>query len=468
MTDLQGTGNKYKFGPRDKRGLILGVSVSQAILLSLFLLGAVLLIRANASLYQVIAGAAMFLAATAVVFIDVKGKPVQSWIPVMAESLKQKVLYAFYHKNFKLVVRGNKTLPKALAGLKVIPVNSEKLSFGLIRDRKRSTVSVLIGMGSLPFALLGDKERDRHIRAWSQILSAVAYETTSIKRIQWVERTLSDQGEYLAGHDRLASFDDRSPEHEDYGADLSYRRLLAEQTNAVYKHDVILSCTFNSKIEQSAIETEIANLLLRCKEIGFEGAAVLSLEDVNSYLRQVFDISSRSQIVGWPWPQSIKENWSYLQTDGLYVAGYSIIEWPRMEVKAGFFLPLLIGSNVRRTISLVMRPVTTGRAVKQVEQARTEHAADTAIKNRYGFSLTARAKKEAEAIERREQELAAGFADYRFAGYITVFAQSQSALTSACKQIEQLASLSLLDIRRVYGEQKEAFLCTLPIGRGCD
>ncbi len=467
MVSEQDTSNKYRFGPRDKRGLILGVSVSQAVILSLLLLGMVLLIRAGVGLLQMLIGTIVFAAAGAAIFVNFKGKPPHSWLPIIAKLRKEKVIADFEHKNSRLMVDGKRTLPKELSHLKVVSAACEKPALGLIKDRKRSSTTVVIGMSSLPFALLGEKERDRQIRGWSQILSAVAYETTSIKRIQWVERTLPDQGEYLAGYLKLGSPTSAPMEVSDTVSS-SYRKLLSEQTNIVHKHDVVLSCTFGAKIDQSAILTEVSNLLLRCQEIGFDEISLLSAGDLNIYLRQIFDVIPNSKSVTWPWPQSIKENWSYLQADGMYVASYSVVEWPRMEVKAGFFLPLVIGCNVRRSVSLVMQPVTTGRAVKQVEQARTEHAADSAIKNRYGFSLTARAKKEAEAIERREQELAAGFADYRFAGYISVFARNIPELNAACKQVEQLASLSLLDIRRAYGEQREAFLCTLPIGRGCD
>ncbi len=474
MSSQEAAANKYKFGPRDKRGLILGISISQVFTFAFSLVVFVFLIRSGAHVYEIVLGTILCLLIFITTFVNIQTRPIQSWIPLLIMHKQEKLSYRFWHKRAKIVVDGKRNYPKPLKRLEIISMNFQKNSMGLIKDNQRSTVTAVISMESLPFALLGDADRDRSISAWSQVLSAIAYETSSIKKLQWIEQTLPDSGEYLDGHNGLFDkdnpviFQDSCGASETQTAKLSYQELLAVQTRNIFRHGIFLACTFSRRIDSNALKAEIVNLLIRCKEIGLGNVSVLSLEDINLYLRHVFDVSASSGPVTWPWPHSIQENWSYLRIDALYVATYSIIEWPRSEVKAGFFLPLMIGCDIRRSISLVMQPIGALRAAKQVEQAKTEHAADSAIKNRYGFSSTARAKKEAEAIERREQELAAGFAGYRFAGYISVYAQDENELSNSCKQIEQLASLSLIDIRRAYGEQREAFLCTLPLGRGCD
>jgi len=57
--------------------------------------------------------------------------------------------------------------------------------------------------------------------------------------------------------------------------------------------------------------------------------------------------------------------------------------------------------------------------------------------------------------------------EYRFTGYVTVTAETEAELEDACAQVEQAAVRSVLEVRRVYGEQDQAFIAgALPLARG--
>ena len=60
----------------------------------------------------------------------------------------------------------------------------------------------------------------------------------------------------------------------------------------------------------------------------------------------------------------------------------------------------------------------------------------------------------------------AGHADYMFTGLLTVTATSIELLDEACAQAEIAAHACCLEIRRLYGEQDQAFAAALPLGRG--
>ena len=126
---------------------------------------------------------------------------------------------------------------------------------------------------------------------------------------------------------------------------------------------------------------------------------------------------------------------------------------------------MLLGS-VRRSVSVVMEPVSPSRAVRQVEQARTADLADSELRRRGGFLATARRAREEALVNRREEELADGHASFRFSGYVTVTAPTRDLLESACEETEQAAGQCRLELRRLYGEQAQGFTCTLPLGRG--
>jgi hypothetical protein len=154
------------------------------------------------------------------------------------------------------------------------------------------------------------------------------------------------------------------------------------------------------------------------------------------------------------------------RADGAWHATYWVEEWPRVEVGPDVLAPLLLGAQGRRTASLVMAPVAPGRAAREVEAARTADLADDELRRRAGFLSTARRRRQADGVARREAELADGHGEYRFSGYVTVTAHDRPELDIACAEVEQAARRSHLELRRLYGQQEEAFGWTLPLGRG--
>jgi len=117
-------------------------------------------------------------------------------------------------------------------------------------------------------------------------------------------------------------------------------------------------------------------------------------------------------------------------------------------------------------MAVVMEPLGPIAAARKVEQARTADIADAELRRRGGFLATARRRREEEILVRREIELADGHAQYRFTGYVTVSASDSDALEEACGRVEQGAGQAGLELRRCYGDQADAFMCTLPLGRG--
>jgi hypothetical protein len=167
----------------------------------------------------------------------------------------------------------------------------------------------------------------------------------------------------------------------------------------------------------------------------------------------------------WPWPMTTDAEWGRLRTDGTWHATYWIAEWPRIEVGPDFLGPLLLGP-IRRTVSVVMEPLSPIRAMRQAEQARTADLADAELRRRGGFLATARRARESELAVRREAELAEGHAAVRFSGFVTVTAPTAEQLAEACDATEQAAGQCRLELRRLYGDQEQAFTYTLPLGRG--
>ncbi len=128
--------------------------------------------------------------------------------------------------------------------------------------------------------------------------------------------------------------------------------------------------------------------------------------------------------------------------------------------------PLLLTTRAVRAVSVVMQPRDALKAQRDVEHALTDRDAGETVRARYGFATRHRQTVEREADERRREELATGHGEYRFAGYVTVSATTIDDLDQACADVEQGAGQSGLDIRRLFGQQSQAFTFTLPLCRG--
>jgi hypothetical protein len=118
----------------------------------------------------------------------------------------------------------------------------------------------------------------------------------------------------------------------------------------------------------------------------------------------------------------------------------------------------------RRAVTI--EPVPFGQAMRQAETAQTMELAGEMERRRQGFMTTASDRRRAQAVTRREEELADGFAEMRFAGFVTVSARDGDELERASREIKHAGQLARHEFQRIYGEQEAAFTNTLPLCRG--
>jgi hypothetical protein len=337
---------------------------------------------------------------------------------------------------------------------------------GAVRDLRTGRLTAVIRLPADGFAVLGATERARRVAAWSGLLVALAGRSGAIERLGWIERTLADSTSDLEHHAPGAPA----------AAAASYEELLVLEASGHYRHELLLACSLAPGAPSTpGPSSELGRFLGCCRDAGVAADRALSPDE----LAHVLTASTSPAAAGagssspagsaWPlaWPLAWDEEWSCLRTDGTWHATYWIAEWPRSAVGDDFLLPLLVGCSVRRSVALVMAPSSAGRALRRAEHARTGKVADLELRRRHGFALTAQLEEERRALERREEELAAGHAAFSYSGYVTVTADGRDELEPACRAVEQAAALARLELRRLYGMQREAFCCTLPSGRGC-
>ncbi len=389
---------------------------------------------------------------------------------------------------------------------------------GVVFDAPSRTATAVLAVRGHSFALLGPADQDAQIAAWARVLAAMAREGSDVHRIQWIESCLPDDGSSVRQHWAT---------HAVLGADTpagrSYRALVDESSPVTRRHRVLLALSIHTSRSSRSIRSAgrgaagIGTVLSRevlalhraldGADISVEGVlgpralsrsvgeayapggviaappSVAGTRVVDDRVPAVPDSPDAADVTGvaeatdyrstlgsrsgagWPWPMVVEPHWDAVHTDATWHATYWIAEWPRVEVTPDFLGPLLF-SSLRRTVVIVMEPISPSRAARQVAQARTADIADGELRRRGGFLVTARHAREKEGVEDRDGELADGHAQYRFTGYVTVTADSRAELNAARAALEQAAGQARIELRLLFGEQDTAFACSLPLGRG--
>jgi hypothetical protein len=319
------------------------------------------------------------------------------------------------------------------------------------------------------FALLDPEDQARRLEGWRAVLGTVARPGTPVRRLQWVQRSLtSEDADLLSEANCLAATPDRSRQ--------SYRDLvLGPGGAAAPRHDAWLVVAVGRPRRSGSdadggpvievLRREVRLLEGQLRHADLQSGQPLDGGELAGLLAEPHQGAPALAPSRWPWPVATDEAWGALRADGTWHATYWISEWPRLEVSPDFLAPLLLGPG-RRTVATVMAPIPLDRATRQVRAARAADVADEELRSRAGFLPSARREREAQGVMQREVELADGHAEYRFSGYVTVTALDQEELAAACGQVEQAAQQSHLELRRLYGRQGEAYSWTLPLARG--
>jgi hypothetical protein len=345
---------------------------------------------------------------------------------------------------------------------------------GVIVDRRAGTWGGVLPVRGGPLSLLDPSDQARQLEGWRQVLGSLCRTGCPVARLQWLQRSWTGS----AGPGRLPAPDPRGQVRSGADAATSYREVQAEVGAAVVHHDAWVVLTVNGRRGGAGpaagrrsvtpgpvvLRRELRLLRGQLSAAGLDPAGPLDLVDLCDLIGRP-NRADGEAAGSLPWPLALEEGWAWCRADGMWHASFWIAEWPRVEVGPDFLAPLLL-IGVRAALSVVMAPVPPDKALRQVRSARTADVADTELRARAGFLGSARRQREADGVERREAELADGHQELRFSGFLTVSAADPAQLVAACAEAEHAAAACRVELRRLYGRQKEAFTWTLPLGRG--
>ncbi len=486
----------FSFPRPDHRAVLLGMRVPQVVILGAAVVLAVATAMAVPSALGLLIGLAFLAVGAAGAVVPVRGRSLDQWLPVV---LRWGAAGARHQRKWVSPVpllgnakgKGDKAAPPPpLAGVTLLRVSRlGGRDVAVIKDPRAGTFSAVAACRGQAFALLDPAEQDRLCALWGQALASFAQDASPVARLAWVERTVPEAGDALNAY-----LKDNAVLDEDHPAYGSYAELIAEAGPVSQHHDVyvVLSISMGRAKraihqagggDQGACEVllrEMTTLTERLRQADIDVVGVLAPRQLSGVLRGAFDprclrsLAQRSRRDGDDagaagrnaWPMATEVAWSHYRADSGLHATYWMAELPRRDVRADFIHPLLLRPSGMHSVAVVMEPVAPSKAARAVESAHASHVADEELRAKAGYLPSARRRREHEAILAREAELADGHAEFRFSGYVTVTARSEEALEYAAGEIEQLGYDAQVELRRLYGEQDQAFTYTLPLGRG--
>lgn len=486
---MNGERLSYRFGPLERHGLLGPVRLGQAIVIGASLALGIGLLDAVGGMAGVVLALLLIGAACTVTTAPVAGLTVDQWAPVVSSFMWRG---RAGRRSFRSrtptrgVVRApelDPDLPKLLGDVRLVTLEHGNRRIGALSERRGRFLTTVLACRSLSFALLDPEIQERRLAQWGNVLTSTA--STPIRRLQWIERTAPAQGDELARWFSAA----RDPSLPARGTPIveSYLELIAKSTQVRHDHEILLAAQIDTtrlgdRRQRTAdrVAEEVGQLARTLEAAEIKVLGVLGAGQIARVLRTAFDPYSRSELTlgdaangrGEDFPErdttplGTQEAWDHYRCDGACHATFWISRWPVSGVSPMFMDSLLGTSATVRTVSVTFEPVPADRSAREVEAAITRDRADSELRRRFGQSETARQRQAQEAATRREAELAAGHGEVRLAGFITVSGRDEDELRRACAEVHTHAARGRLELRRLYGQQAQAFAFTLPLARG--
>lgn len=477
----------YKLGSAEPKKLLMGLRTSQVVLCAIGILFAFVLAAAGLLIWvflvvPIFAGMA---------FLPFGGRNLDEWAPIFARWVLAGSSGHTYHATAPLLGHTDKktqivSAPPFVKGVKLLKVvHSEGREVAVIKDTANSTYSAILSIRGKSFILSGREDQEAQLANWGSVLSRFAREGSVINRVQWIERAIPENSQLM--HDY---YNETSIMNNQDPVANSYMELIDTAVPVTTAHEVYLVIQISQgkaakQIKQAgggddgSCEVLLRELLHAASEVanaGFEVLGALNRDQVARLIRTTFEpnvneeLSHRSASDALKhneiWPMTTEVDWSSYRTDSAFHRTFWVSDFPRTEVGADFMAPIMLQSQITRTISVVMEPIAPTKALREVEVAKTSFIADEELRNRGGYTTSTSREREFTKLQERESELVDGHGAYRFSAYLTCSATSEEELEYNSQSIEQASHQSHLVLRLLYGEQDTAFATILPLGRG--
>ncbi|MFE3381480.1 SCO6880 family protein [Streptomyces anulatus] len=465
-----------KFPHRSRRGVLLGLTVPQLAVAGLtgLLLLAVILARGVVGALQLIP---LWAVIALLVFVRHRGRALADWAPIVVRYALRRMrgqLVWLTRPSRRPTREGLLHLPGTAASLRVNTAPDGK--YGAVHNPHTGTLTAVVKVSSRAYALLDPGTQQANVGGWGRALAALA-RTGQIARIQVIERTIPDSG------DALRRYWEEHGRPDTPMAGAIYNELIQSAGPAAAPHEAYVAVSLDTRAARRLINqaggglTGAFSVLAQltstfdqaARTAGLTPTDWLTAREIAAVVRTSYDPKALATLDRWSTagrpeaepavagPVVVVEKADYIATDSAVHATYWVENWPRTETSAGFLHQLLFTGGVRRTLSLSYEPKNLDAALRDVQRKKSSVIADAAERARRGQVDSEADSIEYQDIKSRERQLIAGHADVALTGLLTVSADTEDELRTACAVVETAAVGAQLDLRPLIWQQAEAF-----------
>jgi antitoxin (DNA-binding transcriptional repressor) of toxin-antitoxin stability system len=459
-----------RFGRLERRGVLLGLSGVQLVVVAVATFVAVAAVY-TAGATGLLAAAPLWVTLLVAGTVTVGGRPVVSWVPLLAQWRARRLLGSTTAVTSTRTPIDRMRLPGLPTRLDL--VTCAELGAVLIVDRRAGTATGVLRVAGTGFVLDESGSQEHKVAGWGRVLAGLCQQP-SIVRVQLLARTapggLGPARQWWRDHCV-------TPTNELTAAlagmlDAGFLRPHTRGTLLAVAVRVPRARRRLTVAEVAAVAKHLDSIASSLAGAGLTADGWLDRQDLAAVVRSAYDPQAASRADGPPsivlaGLVGVREEWSHLYTDTAVHATYWVAEWPRNDVHPAFLQPLLLGEPTARTLTVIVEPVATRKALREIRQAKAEHVADAAQRARIGQIEAESTRAEVADLERREAELVSGHGDLRFTGLITISAPDLAALEERAAAMETAAAQAMCEVRRLVGQQGHAHLAAmLPLARG--
>lgn len=353
-------------------------------------------------------------------------------------------------------------------------------------DEATNTVTATLLTEGTPIILDESGEQLARLADWEAVMESTCDEDTAIARWQLLFRSMPDATN-MAQQYYLDKVSDR-----DTLPAQALRELVSQAAPAAQRHEVFFAVAF-----------DLQRLAADIKASGGDDEAigVVVVERLAELQRQI--IEARIPVRGWlspahfaavihtqfdpdslplydlqsgerheldprtAGPSATERQWRAYLHDSAVSSTVWVHELPRRPVKANWLTPLLQQSNVRRSISLVVEPLSPARAERSINNQRLAAAGSIYMKQKHGLVVDARTERELDAAQRLDDELAMGAGYFRYSMFVCCTAPDTEQLRRTVTSVRRRLTRAQCSSMVLYGEQDQSFFAgALPLARG--
>lgn len=470
-----------RFGARQRKGLLLGFSGLRLAALAIAVVVATFALFL-AGLPGLLVTSPLTGVAAAAALVPIAGRTPVEWLPVAGHWALRRANGQDCYRARPLTIRPTGTLALPGDGAALRMHVDPTTGAAMVHDPHRRTLTATCLVSYPSFVLLGTDDQGRRVIGWGRALASLA-RTGHIAAVQILEATVPDNGtavrDWWARHGR----------HDDSWTARTYGEFVAAAAPSASRHRTTVSLSLDLRRAARAVQRAGRGLtgagaVLRADMAAFETALRaaeltpqhwLGETELAQVIRSAYDpagaagleAANRAPRLDSAGPVGVREHWSWFESETSASAVLWISEWPRSDAFPNFLYPLVLAPGVRKSLSVVAKPVPVDQARREIRRQKVNYVSDADQKARIGQLADFTDAQEYQDVLKREQEIAIGHADLRFAGLVAVTAPDKGALDAAIATIEQAAVQCECETRLLVGQQTQAFLAAaLPLGRG--